>query len=398
MVISNTILFNMKVNRLFLFVVVYTVYGCGPEPEEIIIPEKFQNLENLTAFSPDVEPMSTFSFEKDAVYGETDDLMIGNMGHFAVDKLGQVYIADTRIMVLNVFDSDGNYIKRLGGEGRGPGEFNYLREVLIRGDYLYAFDPSPSRVHIFDTNTLEGINTVILGENRGDFSELGKTFPWIDGLFVRNDGTFLAKYISHTYDVKPWENIEVAALLYHVDQSGSLIKEIRTYMSEIRTVFGLVYNIEPFFSKMRVIMSNDNRFYVAEPDYFLIKQFSESGEYERSFYYPLDIYSLTVESALKSTVPERIIDNMHNMDLPEFWPVVTKILIDDQDQLWVATTVADFNIYEWFVVETSGELVARFDWPRIKPIEYVANGNIFTKETDEDSGLQQIVRYRIVIE
>ena len=390
----------MIVNRIFLFVVVFAVYGCGPEPEEIIIPEKFQNLENLTAYSPATEPVSSFYFEKDMEYGETDDLMIGRMGEAVVDKLGRVYIADVQMMVLNVFDANGIFIKSLGGEGRGPGEFSsYVRDVQIRNNYLYAFDPSPGRVHVFDTNTLEGIKTVILGDKRSSFSALAKTTPWIDGLFVRNDGTYVAKFIKHsTFDFIPWQNVEAIGLLYHVNESGSIAKELLTYISDTRTVNVLVFNYEQFFGKKYVIMSDDNRFYMAEPDYFLVKQYSDTGEYERSFYYPIATYLLTEESAIKSGIHEKIIVDMQKMNLPEFWPVVTDMLIDDQDQLWVATTVENLSIYEWWVVKTSGELVARFDWPRNKPIEYIANGNIFTKETDEESGLQQIVRYRIIIE
>ncbi|HAC15414.1 MAG TPA: hypothetical protein DCE78_05645, partial [Bacteroidetes bacterium] len=299
----------------------------------------------------------------------------------------------------NVFDSDGTFIKRLGGEGRGPGEFSsYVRDVQIRGDYLYAFDPDPRRIHIFDVNTLVGMNTVILGDNRTDFQDLAKAYPWIAGVFVRSDSTYIVKYVNHTRDVKHWDNVETTGLLYHVDESGSITKELLTYMSEIRTVNGLIINYEQFFSKKHVIMSEDNRIYMAEPDYFLVKQFNDAGEYEQSFYYPLVTHPLSEDTAIKSGFHERIIEDMHNMDLPEFWPVVTDMLIDDQDQLWVATTVENLSIYEWWVVETLGELVARFDWPRNKPIEYIANGNIFTKETDDESGLQQIVRYRIKVE
>src|SRR5690606_13058330 len=101
----------MNVNRIFLKVVVFVAWGCSSDSDSIIIPEKFQNLENLTAYSSNVDPLSTFSFEKDMVYGETNDLIIGSMGQAVVDKLGRVYIADVQMMVLNVFDTDGNFIK-----------------------------------------------------------------------------------------------------------------------------------------------------------------------------------------------------------------------------------------------------------------------------------------------
>src|SRR5690606_30848963 len=178
-------------------------------------------------------------------------------------------------------------------------------------------------------------NTVILGDNRTDFPNLAKAYPWIAGVFVRSDSTIIVKYVNHTRDVKHWDNVEVTGLLYRLDQNGTVSEEFLAYMSEIRTANTLIINYEMFFSKVHVIMSDDNRFYMAEPDYFLVKQFSDTGEYEQSFYYPLTTYLLTQESAIKSGIHEKIIADMQNMNLPKFWPVVTDMLIDDQDQLWV---------------------------------------------------------------
>jgi len=82
-------------------------------------------------------------------------------------------------------------------------------------------------------------------------------------------------------------------------------------------------------------------------------------------------------------------------NLPESWPALNDLLIDDENRLWVSTIVEDFEIFEWWVLEETGELITRFKWPRDEPIEVVKNGYMYTLETDEDTGLQQVVRYRI---
>ncbi|MCC5906914.1 MAG: hypothetical protein JJU13_11940 [Balneolaceae bacterium] len=46
----------------------------------------------------------------------------------------------------------------------------------------------------------------------------------------------------------------------------------------------------------------------------------------------------------------------------------------------------------------SRELITWFEWPRDEPIEIIKNGYLYTRETDEETGLQQVVRYRIVME
>ncbi|MEX0769148.1 MAG: hypothetical protein WD035_00340 [Balneolaceae bacterium] len=86
------------------------------------------------------------------------------------------------------------------------------------------------------------------------------------------------------------------------------------------------------------------------------------------------------------------------MNLPKTWPVLSEMKIDDQNRLWIATTVEDMSVYEWWVLEDTGELITKFEWPRDEPIEVVQNGYMYTRETDEETGLQQVARYRIEME
>jgi len=72
--------------------------------------------------------------------------------------------------------------------------------------------------------------------------------------------------------------------------------------------------------------------------------------------------------------------------------------IDDLDRLWIATTVEDMSVYEWWVLEETGELITKFKWLRDEPIEVVKNGYMYTRETEEETGLQTIVKYRIEME
>jgi hypothetical protein len=49
------------------------------------------------------------------------------------------------------------------------------------------------------------------------------------------------------------------------------------------------------------------------------------------------------------------------------------------------------------VLQETGEVIARFEWPRDEPIEVVNNGYLYTRETDE-MDVASIVRYRIEME
>ena len=73
------------------------------------------------------------------------------------------------------------------------------------------------------------------------------------------------------------------------------------------------------------------------------------------------------------------------------------MLIDANNHLWVSTIVEDFDVYECLVLEETGELITKFEWPRDEPIEIIKNGKMYTRQTDKETGLEQVVRYGIEI-
>lgn len=368
------------------------------------VPEYIMELENLTVYQADSKISTKLSFKQDAIYGDTEDVFIGNIRDIAVDDLGRVFIADPTIMVVHAFEPHGQYIGQLGREGRGPGEFNNILSLHVHRDRLYAYDPSQYRVHIFTVHDLAGEKTVNLAENRGSFSSLAGTMPWIQEVHVRNDSTYIAKFLfeEKSQALQNWENFEVMGLFYQLNNSGRITGELFQFTSETRTRFpirNVAFDMpfEPFFGKTLMGVTSDNYIYLAIPDYFMIKQLSPKGVYQQSFIYPISKLHLSKESAIEAEIADLYVDAMQDLDLPEFWPVLTDLKIDNQDRLWVATTVEDMSVLEWWVLENTGNPITRFEWPRSKPIQVIKNDYIYTLETDEETDLQQVVRYRIEI-
>ncbi|MFU8861672.1 MAG: 6-bladed beta-propeller [Cyclonatronaceae bacterium] len=377
------------------------IWGCSnPNPDPV--PIQFQELENLTVLSSDAKPAATLSFTKDAVYGDTDEVLIGIIQDVAVDNSGRVFIADAPRMVLYAFEPDGRFITRIGRDGRGPGEFNTIKSLHILGDRLYVYDPGQYRIHVFTLNDLAVEKSVYLAENRSRYPALAKTMPWISDVYVRNDDTYIAKFLAEDKSpaLQHWQNYDVRGLFYLLNNTGIISGELLEFRSEIRTRFPFMqavfdFHFKAFFGNALPVISSDNRIHIAEPDYFLIKRYGSDGVYEKAFFYPIEKIPLTQGSAIEAGVPDEYASNMPSKDLPEFWPVLTEMKIDNEDRLWVATTVGDMSVYEWWLLESSGNVFARFEWPRNKPIVFVKHDYIYTRETDDETGLMQVVRYKI---
>lgn len=69
----------------------------------------------------------------------------------AVDKDGNLYVADTLNNRIEVFDADGQFIRTFGKAGDGPGYFARPKGVAIDGDgHIWVADGVQDRVQVFN--------------------------------------------------------------------------------------------------------------------------------------------------------------------------------------------------------------------------------------------------------
>ncbi|NOK60289.1 MAG: TIGR03663 family protein [Chloroflexi bacterium AL-W] len=86
----------------------------------------------------------------------------------ALDSQGNVYVADTFNHRINIFASDGSFVRAIGSLGRGEGQFNEPRGIAIDGDdNIYVADTWNARVVKLDA---DGEFVTAWGEGR---EELG---------------------------------------------------------------------------------------------------------------------------------------------------------------------------------------------------------------------------------
>lgn len=68
----------------------------------------------------------------------------------ALDDAGNLYVADQQPAVIKMFAPDGRFVRTMGREGQGPGEF-VTAFISARGGRLAVQDPRNSRLSLFDT-------------------------------------------------------------------------------------------------------------------------------------------------------------------------------------------------------------------------------------------------------
>ena len=69
---------------------------------------------------------------------EDEDIIFGVIGDIAVDAQGNWYALDQQLSQINVFDRDGNFLRTIGREGEGPGEFRRASQLFTTPDNKIA--------------------------------------------------------------------------------------------------------------------------------------------------------------------------------------------------------------------------------------------------------------------
>ncbi|HRP07744.1 MAG TPA: 6-bladed beta-propeller, partial [Gemmatimonadales bacterium] len=76
--------------------------------------------------------------------------MLSSRRHLVVAPGGEIVVLDRRPAVLRVFSADGGFLRTIGREGSGPGEYLDFGELTIVGDTLVVNDRQNSRLVLFN--------------------------------------------------------------------------------------------------------------------------------------------------------------------------------------------------------------------------------------------------------
>lgn len=80
------------------------------------------------------------------------EYVFGAVAGLVVDRDGAIWVADTQAKEIRIFDRAGSFVRRIGREGEGPGEFRNLSGLAVAPDGVGALDGGLARVTVFDAD------------------------------------------------------------------------------------------------------------------------------------------------------------------------------------------------------------------------------------------------------
>jgi len=299
----------------------------------------------------------------------------------------------------------------VGRSGNGPGEYSAGPFPVIRSDQLFLLDIRKSRVNQYSIVDLELLREININPtNKDSFDELVNS--QFNQIYVVNEKKLLVRLSTfvRSFSENPAELKDDKQIYFYLMGDDARLTRPLTEAVPLFEITGKVpkqFQFEgPFrrvtpkpqlFTKPIVTVSEKGNIYTAMSNQLLVKKYSSGGDYQSAICHPFDHLKMNREDAVNSQITTLLADIVSQNDLPETWPAMDDMLVDDEGRIWVATIVEDLSAYEWWVLEESGELITKFEWPRDESIEVIKNGKMYTRQTDEETGLVQVVRYGIEI-
>ncbi|MCC5940076.1 MAG: 6-bladed beta-propeller [Balneolaceae bacterium] len=418
-------LFMDYVKKITLILALFFGVICCTTEEVKKVPDHLGDLEQLIIIQPNSEPEYEIDFIHSAEIEHSsatnnwfvdwsDEFWAFSGGDFwfaglEIDDSGRIYVGNSREKTIQVFDSDGSFLTETGGEGRGPGEFSGITEIKIKNNQLFAFDFLQFRTTFYSLDPLNvaEVKNAYLSRD----PNIAELTGWLsNGFKLIDDERFLVRYVDEFPNANidtPNYNLDKTRLgrYYIVNREGEVESELLFELKNLKNITAdiegrHIWNIGPvpFLNQPLVSISDDGHIISANSDESLIKMVDSNGDYLRSFYIPMEKKSLIRDEILNmyDDAGEATLHLLQNAELPETWPALADILMDDENRLWIATIPeSEELVYEWWLIQDTGALLATFRWPGNRSIEKINNGYLYTRETEESTGIQTIVKYRI---
>jgi hypothetical protein len=321
-----------------------------------------------------------------------------NPSSMAVDVWGRVYVADQSPAVIKLFDSAGKFIRAIGREGDGPGEFR-TDYIAVRGNRLLVHDPRSERTNLFDTS----------GAFIRSFHSVGSV--WDDLVTLDAGGRAVIPAIMlGPAGATP----EPAAMFVRFDSLGAVVDTLRVPALVPERLWELRRNGQrfmttpvPFSPATRSAFGSDSGVvYGATSDFSIIRSTGHGDTLMvmRRSWQQLPLPDSMRKAALQQRIEgmkERyneiaLRDAFHLSDIPTTMPAWAGLMVDDEGRTWVFR-LPQSGALTFDILDASGAwlgpVVLRSDHRGASAVR-VAHGSLYLA-TVTDEGLPVIRRWAI---
>lgn len=364
------------------------------------IPQHIQSVDSLAIFPGDSEPLYSVELIPVLSFGKTGKPYLTQVLDCIIDDKGRVIVQNVGRpnyeQILYAFNADGSYNTQIGQQGKGPGEYRHILGLQARNGKIFVIDITNQRVNEYSTEDYSYMRSMLLEIWK---SNDGRRFGYIE---PRNDGNYLLYFTDVDSKLGQVHTKHVV-----MDHKGKTL-DIEPLVSPIGFNIDVEQSLEPIMSSVSFMgktisaLSQKDELYTVFSRDFLIKKYDAKGAYQSAVYYPIGGAPFDLDKYIKTQLfspSARDIKGAFsdmNEELPKTFPVVDNLKVDDENRIWVAIPAGEqFEYYEWWILKETGELLANLVLPKNQRIYDIKNGHLYSKQTNEETDTEYVVKYRI---
>lgn len=325
------------------------------------------------------------------------ETVFSSVSGLAADGRGRILAIDRDTKELRFYDAGGTYVKAVGGEGEGPGEYTAPNGlVLLPSDSLLVVDQ-------------EGARYTVLGPD-GEFARtIQRQLPFYAWVFRGgvDDGRLYENfYVGRGEEAEP---ALIGTSLGAPDAPPDTVPlpavrepELHFEPFEVRTErFGTMIGV-PFAPTDVYLLDGEGGLWFGRGDQFHLYHVTFAGDTLREV--TLDVEPTPVAQAeldqwLGSEVVERFKSNGGKIDMdriPPVKPYFDDLALDPDGNLWVSTP-APPNQVRFAVFDVTGRYLGRigFEGNRVPWISPVISGGRLHLVTRDDLDVNRVEVFRI---
>ncbi|HEX8903534.1 MAG TPA: hypothetical protein VF771_01690 [Longimicrobiaceae bacterium] len=306
-----------------------------------------------------------------------------------LDSRRNIYVADAYDVA--VLSPDARPLRRVGRQGKGPGEFDGVTDVrLLPGDSLFVFDAGSARVTVFDPGSDHPAHTVSL-------STAGLFFPY--QVAPLPDGGLLGVFRA-AFGVGPdgGERGQRLETIRAFNPDASLRRDSVLTFPEYHALdvtqgpmSGSLFS--PFIRRTLVAVDGD-RIYTAWSDDWRVAVHSATGKNLGTIQpsdaprpRPItDAEMDSVVSKMKADLPfsRETIQRAMEAAGTRTWPLLQALLVDDAGTVWLAVAGQRGEPTHWVGVDAQGKRVGAFDLSERVTLHLIRDGAAYGVLLDDD--------------
>jgi hypothetical protein len=318
---------------------------------------------------------TTLKLTEDLCIGkETKDenYMFSRLGSIQVDDDGNIYVLDTKEILVKVYDKNGKHLRTFGKKGQGPGEFqSALRMYMAEREKLTFLDTGNKRFSYYSLN----------GECLKETS-CGK---WnLNGAKADSKGSIYGETLSIGLE-------GVKQKLLKFDPQFNQVSELADLEVKMKPP-----SVNPMPARFFFMVAKEDNLIWAISSIYELNVINSKGEKIKKIvkdYNSVKITDAEKEKLIKERYGDSLLQDI-KLEWPKNYLPLYYFALDDRGWIYVSTHEKDVkgNIY-FDVFDAEGRYIARFSHPEGEILFAVKKNKAYFLVEESKEGIPLVKRY-----